>query len=443
MNQMFCIIAIRLIISLLLFSILPVKSAGMVLKLGSRTKFIQVTPAYSNAVVRALLPYYSDFAKKLDLPISLPIKAEDIVYCGISPQLAEDDGIYLVGITLKNGFQFDYGGGYVRSFSRGNSYYGLQDPYEIPKFYGQIHMTTNEVVQLARETLKKIGIPLEDVFADKEPEITLPPHPDTTNIVPRYELEWPTPSGSGIKMEINAETKQVEFLYVLSRNLKRPSLKTNVNPPINHTLDHMFPPLPNPEYAWKLIPIVLKAIDEYAEKLTLPIPRGLTTNEVAVFQLSNNLGWPHCEIILTNGWVFVYRHAMVNGYYSPDNFFDMGYHPFHLKDFEGKWNLDTNQAISVVRKAMAKLDYSTNHIHLDFEPTFLYATGDFKKVVPRYFFEWYYPTNGDTQSRIEAEVNADSGKLESLYYDDKAYWNRRPPIDVPISFPLNAPKLQK
>jgi hypothetical protein len=34
---------------------------------------------------------------------------------------------------------------------------------------------------------------------------------------------------------------------------------------------------------------------------------------------------------------------------------------------------------------------------------------------------------------LEAEVNADSGKLESLYYDDKAYWGSRPPIDAPIS----------
>jgi hypothetical protein len=433
MNKMLRIITIRLTVCLLFFNIMPVKSAGMVLKLGSQMKFIRVTPAYSNAVVATLLPYYSDFAKKLDLPISLPIKAEDIARCAILPGMGKDENFSGANITLKNGFEFDFSFGRIMGFSRGNSYYGLQDPYEIPKFYGQIRMTTNEAVQLARKTLKKIGIPLEDVFADRDPKITLPPHPDTTNVVPRYELEWPDPCGDYIKMEVNAETKQVEFLYMLSRNLKRPAPKINVSPPINDVLDRAFPPPTNLEYAEKLVPIVLKAIDEYAEKLSLPIPHPLTTNEVAVFYVGNNIGWSHCEITLTNGWGFVYRHAMVNGYYSPDNFFDMDYHPFHLKDFEGKWNLDTNQAIAVVRKALAKLDYPTNNIHLDFEPIFLYATGDFKKIVPRCFFEWYYPTNGDTQSRIEAEVNADTGKLESLYYDDKAYWNRRPPIDAPIS----------
>jgi len=49
-------------------------------------------------------------------------------------------------------------------------------------------------------------------------------------------------------------------------------------------------------------------------------------------------------------------------------------------------------------------------------------------------FEWYYKDgSGHQTSRIEAEVNADNGKLESLFYDDKAYWDSRPPIDVPIS----------
>ena len=72
---------------------------------------------------------------------------------------------------------------------------------------------------------------------------------------------------------------------------------------------------------------------------------------------------------------------------------------------------------------------------MDFAPHIIFAAGDFKNVIPRYFFEWDYQGSmqDDLQSKIEAEVNADNGKLESLYYDDKAYWNARPPINVPIS----------
>jgi hypothetical protein len=72
---------------------------------------------------------------------------------------------------------------------------------------------------------------------------------------------------------------------------------------------------------------------------------------------------------------------------------------------------------------------------MDFSPRINYATGDFQKIIPRYYFEWFYEnvTHDDLQSKVEAEVNADTGTVESLYYDDKAYWDSRPPIDVPIS----------
>jgi hypothetical protein len=49
------------------------------------------------------------------------------------------------------------------------------------------------------------------------------------------------------------------------------------------------------------------------------------------------------------------------------------------------------------------------------------------------WFEWYYAPNNDLQSRLAAEVNTENGKLESRFYDDTAYWDSRPPIDVPIS----------
>jgi hypothetical protein len=42
-------------------------------------------------------------------------------------------------------------------------------------------------------------------------------------------------------------------------------------------------------------------------------------------------------------------------------------------------------------------------------------------------------TARDAIAKLEAEVNADSGIVESLYYDDKTFWNSRPPIDMPIS----------
>ena len=74
--------------------------------------------------------------------------------------------------------------------------------------------------------------------------------------------------------------------------------------------------------------------------------------------------------------------------------------------------MTTNQAIESATKTLAKPNYPTNNIHMDFAPNVIYAAGDFKKIIPRYFFEWYYENaaRDDLQSRVEAEVNADSGK---------------------------------
>jgi len=409
----------------------------MILQLGINPEVIRVTAEYSNAVLVALLPYFSDFSQKLDLPVPHPITVQDVAHCAIPP-FQKDGGIASCSIMLKNGWSLGFEFGHVNGFESPRSYHSLQNPDEIPKFYGQVKMTTNEAVQLARNTIKKLSIPLEDVFADQEPKITPPVHIDS-NTVPRYMVEWFSPRSGivgAVRVEVNAENKHVERLSFHCENLFKPAPKVNVIPPKGHAMfDSFIPPPPNPEYAQQLVPIMFKAIDEYGQKLSLPIPRPLTTNNVALVRVEDNGGWPHCEIKLTNGWRFIYRHCMVNGYYAPTTLFDNQHRHFHLKDFEGKWNLNTNQAFALVKNTLAKLNYPTNNIHLDFAPEILYAAEDFKKTIPRYFFEWYYKnaTGDDLQSKVEAEVNADNGKLESLYYDDKAYWGCRPPIDVPIS----------
>jgi hypothetical protein len=412
--------------------------SGMVLDLGESSHYIKVTPEYSHAVLMAVLPYFSEEAKKLNLPVPQPITQTDIAGFHVLPfrELA-------ASMLLKNGWVFNFRFGCASDFSSPHAYRSLQDPEKIPEYYGPVRMSQEKAIQLARDTLKKLNIHLEDVFADQNPQV-VPPVKIETNTVPRYEITWIDPfGGNAADFEVNAQTKQVERMYLRSWNLRRPPPKVNVIPPDEEEGHDFFsaqipPQKINPEYARQLVPMMFKAIDEYAQKLSLPVPRSLTTNNVAKVEIHNNGGWPHCEIWLTNGWRFIYRHCMVNGYYAPDVFVTTDNRPFHLKEFEGKWNLTTNQAIELVKRTVAKLNFPTNNIHMDFAPNIIYAAGDFKKIIPRYSFEWYYENaaHDDLQSKVEAEVNADNGMLESLYYDDKAYWNCRPPIDVPISLPM-------
>lgn len=409
------------------------------LELGLDRKTVEITPEYKEAALLASLPLFSEFAQKLELPTPHPLTRNDVVNCGMVPIQKTNGEIDQIFIETRQGFSFDIFLGVVRSFSWPNSYRAIQDIHAMSNFFGSVKLSREQAVQLARDTFKKLGIPLEDVFAEQRPRVELPTW--GTNTVARYIIKWRDPRGNDegpvtAEAEVNAETGRVEnFRFSPANGLKRPGPKVNVVPPLGRdAFDSQIPPSVNPEYAWKLIPLMLADIDDYGQKLSLPIPRPLTTNNLACVEVHNNGGWPHCEIWLTNGWHFVYRHAMVNGYYAPDNFFASDDRKIHIKDFDGKWNLTTNQAIAVVTKALAKLAYPTNNVHMDFAPR-VYKATIATEHVPRLRFEWYYENSAhdDLQSKVEAEVNADNGNLESLYYDDKVYWGSRPPINVPIS----------
>ncbi len=406
----------------------------MILDLGDESDWLQVTPEYSNAVLVALLPTFSDFAKKLDLPIPRPIIQSDVASFRVMPYRRN----LVASVRLKNDWAFGFQFGHVNSFASAHEV-EVGDSHQEFSNYGDVKITPDDAVAAAKQMLSRLDIPLDDVYATQKPNISLPIKNGTNAIYP-YRVEWMDPFGSdAVDAKVNPKTGKIERLDLRSPNLTQHSPKMNVVPPLlpnSHDwfTSHIPPQKINPEYARMLLPIMFQAIDDYAQKLSLPIPQPLTTNNIARVEIHNNGGWPHCVIETTNGWLFIYRHTMVNGYYSPNVFNAIGYRPLHVKNLEGKWNLTTNQAIEIVRVGLAKLNYPTNNFHMNFEPIILYPSGDFRKIIPRYYFQWYYPSpHEELQSRIEAEVNADNGTLESLYYDDKAYWNSRPPIDVPIS----------
>jgi hypothetical protein len=89
-------------------------------------------------------------------------------------------------------------------------------------------------------------------------------------------------------------------------------------------------------------------------------------------------------------------------------------------------------AIKLIKQTLAKLNYPTNLVHMDFAPQILKPS---VPGIPRYFVSWEFlnATQDDIESKVEAEVDADKGELKSLYFDHKAFWNKPPPIDVPLT----------
>jgi hypothetical protein len=404
-----------------------------VVDLGETSHYVKLSTTYSNAAVAAILPYFSEAATKLGLPIHTPITEADILRGHVLPFRDLE-----VSVMLRDRWAFTYSHGVVDRITDSRGFSALQDPAQIKRYYGTVAMSQDDAVKLARDALTKLGVPLDVVFAEQAPVVVPPPLIDS-NTVPDYEIKWLDPRGGpSVDIHVNGATKKLERLALFSKNLphRQPDLGV---PPV---ADPDWPPV-NPAYAAQLIPIMFKAVDAYAKKLALPVP-SLSTNNVAKISIVDNEGWPHSVISLTNGWRFIYRHAMVNGYYSPSVLFSVESPNLRVANFVGKWNLSQAQAIDVAKHMLAKLGFATNNIHMDFAPYVTYAQGDFQKTIPRFFFEWNFENaaKDDLQSKVAAEVNADNGHVESLYYDDKAFWGGRPAVTVPISNAHGYPKME-
>lgn len=405
----------------------------MILDLGqSQASFewIRVTAEYSNAVLVAVMPYISDIAQKLDLPVARPVAIENVVHCSVMPRRAIG-----VEIGLREGWVFAFDRSYVQIIQGPRSFLLLQDPDRIPEFFGEVRMSEREAVQMARDALTKLGISLESVFAEQEPHVGMP-RKYGTNVVPYYYVSWPDPRGNlPVDIEVNASLKRIERIGLpINKSLERPPPKLSVT--ASTAPNNPQWPKINPEYAQKLIPIILQAVDDYGKKLGLAIPRPLTTNHVAQLSIADNGGWPHCELGLTNGWHFIYRNSMVNGYYAPDDLFSIygERRPVLIKNILGHWNMTEAEAMELIRKNIAKLGYSTNLTRMDFAPQV--HTSTFTNI-PRYSFWWWCENEAhdDLVSKVEAEVDADKRELKSLYFDHISFWNKPPPIDVPITLP--------
>src|SRR5882724_9671494 len=94
---------------------------------------IHITAQYSNAVLVAILPYISDFARKLDLPVQTPILPAHVRSFGCSRNLGDRD--FGGGIPLTNGMIFDFFCGMVTCYTTPRNYSEIQDVAEIERFY--------------------------------------------------------------------------------------------------------------------------------------------------------------------------------------------------------------------------------------------------------------------------------------------------------------------
>lgn len=199
-------------------------------------ELIHMTAVYSNAMLVAILPQVSDFAKELDLPIPQPITASQVIEFRPSPYKGEIGG----GLMLSNHYWFSYADGHVMSFRSPDRFFGREDLIENwRRFTGKDNMTTNQAIEMARQTLKKLGYKLEELYADAPPTTFHPPFDFQGHHIPHCQIIWDTDKKTNsvgadlsvyLHFEMNLDKKTFTGMSLIGRKLRRPPPKVDVEP---------------------------------------------------------------------------------------------------------------------------------------------------------------------------------------------------------------------
>ena len=182
---------------------------------------IHVTETYSNAVLKIMLPRVTEIAKKLELPIELPITEDQVREFQVSRWG------YIGGrLFLKNGWQLCMDG----SLAPGRSYEldVFSPSYFFPiewnwdrlnDFYGTNKMTEAEIIGYSKDIAERLGFGelLKEREHPNEMKGPFLPKGRIEKEIPRVSIYWnATPSEPHyiIKVEFNTETKELDRVRV-------------------------------------------------------------------------------------------------------------------------------------------------------------------------------------------------------------------------------------
>lgn len=378
-------------------------------------ELIHVTPEYALAVLLTVLPFVSDFSAKLGVPVQTPVTTNDVARFVCNRFKGEIGGY----ITLKDGSQFWFDHGYVKGYRTPKSYYHVQDPKDVPKFYGKVNLTEEEAIKRAREAILKLGYGLKETFTDQEPEVDLPPQ-DGTNTVSYYRFRWIDPLDATPSVEIgmsgiDGTIHSMMFFSTLYwrepprvPGISRPDLLQAERPEISDT-NH-------------LLGEILKQGSVLAKTAGLPIALPLNDKMADRFV---NIGLPdHAEVKLTNGYWFYFEEGYLRGFSAPDSYYkrhlDEKRPP--LEPFLGQWNMNTNEALALARATIRKVSPALHEVRLDDPPEEMNKPKPVGKyVIPRCSFRW---TIRDKRNRsfalvnVEIEIDASTKAVKYLYIWD-------------------------
>jgi hypothetical protein len=403
-------------------------------------ELLQVTAEYSNAVLLAVMPYVSDFAQRLDLPISQPVTVAQVRRFACSPRSDHIGG----RVFLTNDYSFTFAHGIVMLYRSPESYYSLQDAKRVPEFYGQTKLAENEAIQVARDAIRKLGFTNTTFHAERPPRVHTPAQFTKKNI-PRYLVEWLDPADEGhaampkatLQVEVNASNGQVEMLGILTKAAWRPDLEVGVHPAVLARSPGPQPYGPGSKvypvslaYGQAFLTAILPQLSDHAKKGGFDLKLPIVAEDVDMSRYECGLvrGLPIASVYLKSGDRFWYEHGFVTDYEAANAVRLPGNETNPPARFFGPDNMSDKEAVALVTKAITQLGYRAALPELDMPPRVVSPT-----QVARYFLSWRVPRR-EWEPLADAEVDATKKKLVGLYLNAAAVpklWRDPPKIDVP------------
>jgi hypothetical protein len=414
-------------------------------------ELLQVTAAYSNAVLVAIMPHVSGFAQKLGLPIPQPINESQVANFRCSPRTDHIGG----RVTLTNGCRFIFDDGGIRSYESAHSFYSVQDPSAVPQFFGTVNLSEPDAVDRAHEALQRLGYSDALLSTDRTPQV-IPPPVVKGNEVPRYRIRWFDPTRGhdpnnpplSAECEVNATTGEIEMLNILNPGAWRPAPEISVHPPVvggNPATVYgngrkIYPV--SETYSNAFLTAILPQCTAYAKAIGYPLNHSLTLRDVIgeknVCGLVDND--PMASVNLKNGVHFDYRHGQVIAFYAPDVMELPGrenpHSPLEFEKFQAQFfgpiNLTQDEAVALVRQTVENLGYSQQVLHIEKKPRVWGPNWWGTNHIARCSMQWK-----DTERemiQVQAEVDLATKSVKSLYINDHAntdIWRTPPHIDVP------------
>lgn len=202
----------------------------------------------SKARLTSILPSVSDFAKRLNLPIQLPITPDHVSRFVVVPGQA--------ALWLTNNYWFALEDGIVRGFRSPDDWFTMAEEYwdHLERYVGRDNMTTNEAIELARNSFRKLGYKPE-VFHVNEPPTTFVGSHDNKQLghIPYCRVQWESPplrnhaeldKSFHIYFDIDMQRRQVVAMSLISRRFQAPGLKTEAQTNVQPELEtqHLKPP---------------------------------------------------------------------------------------------------------------------------------------------------------------------------------------------------------